>query len=270
LTDDLSNWVYNSSRLIQEIEVFQSITYSNPNAKRGLAVLDPHEYIDLIQSTYDTILPVSGKVEKQNFIRLQENVDYNYDFARGFINVFSAIPDYGVLAVSYKTDLDTIGTFYSEFTDTTKVPVFRLIKSRRMGSWHSEVWPLMMKNVYFLGDSMSNHECFNISIEYNLNGEHETIQPVDPKKSYMYLMGLDWRDENGVLIDGGDGTVDRNILLINMFDGTLLFPGLHPFNPLPQSRFQIAETADLYNTTNIMDLNCNYRYDIVVTLKIDE
>ena len=86
----------------------------------------------------------------------------------------------------------------------------------------------------------------------------------------MYLMGLDLRDENGVLIDGGDGIVDDNSLMINRFEGTIMFPGLHPFNPLPQSRFQIAKTADLYNTTNIMDLNCNYRYDIIITSKVEK
>ena len=269
-TDDLCCWMYTESRLLREIEVYISGTYPNPDAVTGLAVLDPHEYNNLASSALDTIMPIPGEIEKGNFVRLEELVDYNYDSYRGFFWVNLTPADNEVLAISYLTDIDTIGTFSSEFTDTTKVPVFRLIKSRRMNPTHEEIWPLMMKNVYFLGDSMINRECFNVQIEYNLNGEHQTIQPVDPKKSYIYLMGLDRKDTNGFLMENGDGIVDSNWLIVNPADGILMFPGLYPFNPLPQSRFQIAEKADLYNTTIYTNLLCNYRYDIVVTSKTED
>ena len=269
-SNDLSHWVYNPSRLLQKIEVFQSTTYSNSNTKNGLAVLDPHKYYNLTPSDYDTVIAVPGKVEKGNFIKLEEIVDYYYDNARGFFWLNSNILDGDVLAVSYKTDLDTIGTFFSEFTDTTKVPVFRLIKSRSMRPADIELWPLMIKNVYSLGDSMINYECFNMRIEYNLNGEHQTIQQVDPQQSYMNLMGLDRNDKNGLAIDGGDGFVDYNVLLVSRAYGILMFPGLQPFNPLSTSRFQIAEKADLYNTANMTDLQNNHKYDIIVTSKVNE
>lgn len=269
-TDDLSNWVYTESRLIRELEVYISTTYSNEDIIEGLAVLDPHEFNNIAPSVFDTIIPVPGKVERANFIKLEEIVDYKYDYARGFLWTNHQIEDHEVLAVSFRTDIDTMGTFFQEFAHSTKLPVFRLIKSKSMGPWHFEVWPLMMKNVYSLVDSMINHDCFNIQIEYNLNGEHQTIQPVDPKKSYMNLMGLDRNDENGLSVEGGDGKIDDNSLLTNRFDGTLMFPGLYPFNPLPQSRFQIVNKADLYETTNNIDLQAGHKYDIIVTSKVEK
>lgn len=62
----------------------------------------------------------------------------------------------------------------------------------------------------------------------------------------------------------------NNSLLTNLYEGILIFPDPQPFNPLPSSRFQIAETADLYNTTSIAGLNCNYRYDIIITSKVEK
>ena len=267
---DLSHWSYNPSRVINEIEVYLSATYANPDAIEGLAVLNPSEYVDLEPSIYDAILPIPGEIEKSDFIKLQENVDYKYANARGFLWTNTSIEDNQVLAVSYKTNLDTIGTFSSEFTDTTKVPVFRLIKSRRMRPWYAGVWPLMMKNVYSLGQTNIQRECFNIRIEYDLYGEHLSMQQVNPRKSYLNLMGLDIKDQNGVLIDGGDGYVDENPLIINRFEGILIFPGLYPFNPISTSRFQIAETAEIYNTANTTDLQCNHKYKIIVTSQTND
>ena len=269
-SDDLSLWYYTESRLLRDLEVYISATYSNPEVVTGLAVLNPHDYNDLTPSALDTIIPIPGKIEQNNFLQLQENIDYRYDYARGFLWTNQQIADHEVLAVSYRTDIDTIGTFSSEFADTTKAPVFRLIKSQRMRPSYIDLWPLMMKNAYFLGDSMIDHECFNVKIEYNLNGEHQTIQPVDPKKSYMYLQGLDRKDQNGSVVDGGDGIVDYNSLLISGAYGILIFPAIHPFNPFPSSRFQIADTADLYETTNYTNLQASHKYDIIVTSKTDD
>ena len=268
--EDLTLWSFNPARVINKIEVYLSATYANPDAIKGLAVLNPSEYVDLEPSAYDAIMPIPGEIEKSDFIKLKENVAYKYANAMGFLGTNQSITDNQILAISYTTDLDTIGTFSSEFTDTTKMPVFRLIKSRLMRPYYAGIWPLMMKNIYSLGDSMISSDCFNIYIEYNLNGKHETIQQVDPKKSYTYLMGLDIKDQNGVLIDGGDGNVDLNPLIISLFDGILIFPSIYPFNPSSSSRFQIADKAEIYNTTNTTDLQNNHKYQIIVTSKTDD
>ncbi len=268
-TDDLSNWIYHESRLLREIEVFISTSHSNAAARKGLAVLDPQAYDGLTPSDYDTVNSIPGKVEKAYFTILEEGTEYQYDPHRGFFLLNLPIGENEILAVSYKTHLEQVGTNYLDLADTTILPVFRLIKSQNMGPWHEEVWPLMMKNVYNLEDNNISHECFNIQIEFNLNGEHQTIQPVAPKESYMYLLGLDRKDDYGSEMEHGDGIVDNNGLLINRPDGILIFPGLQPFNQLPSSRFEIANTANIYDTKISAGLAEGHKYNIIVTSKVE-
>ncbi len=270
-TDDLSNWVYDGSKLLIELEVFKTASYSDPNARKGIAVLNPQNYNGLTPSDYDTVNSIPGKVEKTYLTILEEGTEYHYSGYMGFFGLHSPVGENEILAVSYKMDLHQVGTHVGEFlTDTTKLPVFRLIKSTNLTPDHEDLWPLMMKNIYYLEDNRISRECFNIQIEYNLNGEHQTIQPVDPKESYAYLLGLDRIDENGAVIGHGDGIVDNNGLLINRNDGILIFPGLQPFNPSPLSRFQIADTTNLYDTNHIVTLWNRHKYNIIVTSKVED
>ncbi len=270
LTNDMSNWVYQSERIVRELDVYISTQYSNEAAIRGIAVLEPVKYVGLTYNDYDTVTTIPGKVEKGFFIKLEEQLDYSFDYARGFFWLRVQAQSNKRIAVSFKTDEKQVGTLFTDFiNNTTILPVFRLIKSTNMKSEYEEIWPLTMRNVYSLGDTAISSECFNIIIEYNLNGEHQQIQQVEPKKSYMYLLGLDRKDKNGVLTEYGDGIVDDNSLLLNRRDGVLIFPGLQPFDPLPSSRFQIADTtrAHLYDTTDMRVLSYNSKFDLLVISK---
>jgi hypothetical protein len=66
------------------------------------------------------------------------------------------------------------------------------------------------------------------------------------------LLGLDIVDSNGNITDNGDGQVDDNDNLLDLNKGVLIFPGLNPFNPLPESRFQLAtiNRVGIYDTTH--------------------
>jgi hypothetical protein len=116
----------------------------------------------------------------------------------------------------------------------------------------------MMRNLYYLGGTKIEEEGFDLQIQFNLNGDQETRQAVEPRKSYLYLLGLDRLDENGGLTEEGDKKVDNNGLLINKSEGILMFPGIQPFDPLPGSRFENSgEFEGLADTNRVRIYNIN-------------
>ncbi|MCK5032288.1 MAG: cell surface protein SprA, partial [Calditrichia bacterium] len=270
-SDDLSNWLYAEERLLRQIDVYISTTYSNEEAKQGIAVINPDSSVwqNLLPADLDNIQPVSGEVEKKDFKRLEENVEYNYDYARGYIRLNQGLQDNQVLAVAYKTDRGQVGTLFENLEDTTHAHVFRLIKPQSMKPSDVKTWKLMMKNVYSLGGSNIEQEGFDVRIEYNLNGKHETLQQVEPRQTFLNLMGLDWKDQNGSVVEGGDKIIDDNSLMINRGDGTLMFPSLHPFQPEVPGRFAIdtSNFVDIYNINNTTNLQAAHKFDMIVTSK---
>jgi len=277
-SDDLTQWFYQSEDvLIREIDVFKSGQYYAQNARDGVAVIDPTDPKYRNLRSVDDIEPVSGEIERAIFLPLERGKDYEYDYARGFLWLKQEVRDNEVLAVAYTTDRDSVGTMVLDLAaepDSTIPYVLRLIKPRSMQPTMEKVWPLMMKNVYYLGGTNIDEEGFDLQIQYNLNGEQETVQGVDPKKSFLYLLGLDRLDENGSISEDGDKKVDDNGLLINRAEGTLIFPGLQPFDPLSGSRFEntpgnpgLADTnrVRIYNISDSRERVKRTKFEIVVT-----
>jgi len=272
-TSDLSNWTYNENELIRAIDVYKSIAYTNPDAIEGLAVLDPNEsrWTNFNQDSLNNVTPESGKIEKQNFVRLEEFADYNYDYARGYIQLNQSISDNEVIAIAFKTDQGQSGMLFENIADTlfTGAPIFKLIKPRSLQPTMIETWPLMMKNVYSLGGTNIQPEGFDVQVMYNLNADKETLQQVEPRETFLYLMGLDRKDQNGSEVPGGDKKIDDNSLIINRADGTLMFPALLPFEPEVGGNFAIDTSyfVDIYNTTVTQNLQSAHKFEIVVTSK---
>jgi len=279
-SEDLQQWSYErESRLIRQFNVYKTASYADQNAREGIAVLNPQDYAGLENLEGIDIIP--GKVEKATFAPLEEGKDYEYDYARGFLWLRQEVRDNEVLAIAYETDERKVGTLFSDVVgaDSTKPYILRLIKPQSMQPAYEEVWPLMMRNVYFLGGTNIEEEGFDLSVEFNLGGEHETIQQVQPRKSYLYLMGLDRVDENGAQLEEGDKKVDDNPFLINRAEGILIFPGLQPFDPVAGSRFENdpndSEKEGLADTNRVRIYNINdqtervqrTKFEIVVTSK---
>ena len=270
-SEDLTIWSYEQGKLIKEFNVYKSGSYSNNDAIKGVATIpDSIPFYESLPNL-DGVTTVSGKVEVAEFIALEEGKDYEYDYARGFFWLKQQVKDTEVLAIGYRLEDGTsVGTLFSDVVaegDTTKSYVLRLIKPQSLRPDHTEVWPLMMRNVYFLGGTSIEKEGFELQIEFNKNGENETIQQVEPRKSFLNLMGLDVVDENGGEIEGGDKKVDDNVYLINRADGILMFPGTQPFDPLEDSRFLIADTnrVRIYNTTDRSTQIDRTKFELVVT-----
>jgi hypothetical protein len=136
----------------------------------------------------------------------------------------------------------------------------------------------MMRTSILCGSSIEE-QGFDLSIEYNLGGEHETRQLVEPSKTFLNLMGLDRVDENKGVVEGGDKKVDTNPFLIDLDLGVLIFPCIQPFNPLPGSRFAndpsesghegLADTnrVRIYETNTQNDRVNLTKFEIVVSSK---
>ena len=88
-------------------------------------------------------------------------------------------------------------------------------------------WPLMFKNVYYLGTTQINPEGFEVKIVYN-RATPESDRDRFTSLPYITLFGLDSLDENGQrqydeIIDKTSGNI------LSLLNGELLLPALHPF-----------------------------------------
>ena len=265
-SDDLSTWSYEEGTQIRELNVYHTGFFPDIVLRKGVATISSriNEYKNL--PNLDGIETHSGEVELGYFAPLKEGLDYHYNYAHGYFWLKRIIKPTEILAIAYRTDKDTVGTLQPMISDddSTQFYVLRLIKPRTMREYHSEVWPLMMRNVYFLGDSNYVRDGFNLNIRKKDN--KSTVQEIGMKRRFAHLLGLDLLDEYGSLIDEGDGQVDNNSYLYDLRNGILIFPGLHPFNPLPNSRFQIADTnrVKLYNTIDRVEMINSSKFEIVV------
>jgi len=276
---DLTNWEYYTDKQIVDIDVYISAGSGDSDKKAGLAVLNPTQFqnlgllaSDLSDSAYAS---VSGKVENRYFKLLTTN-DYTYDGIRGFISLNQSLTDNQVLAVAYKTPTaqqniyNKVGTMLEDLVnDDSLAVILRLIRPQNMKPSDVETWPLMMRNVYSLGGSNIEDDGFDIRIEFNQNGEHETVQQVEPRETFLNLMGLDRQDQNGSFVEGGDKVVDDNGRIIFKGAGILIFPSLQPFRPKAGGNFEIDTSyyVDIYNTNTQVNLTNATKFDMIVTSK---
>lgn len=240
-SEDLQYWTYEPGTLVRELHVYKSASYSDRTARKGVATIPSKLKEFYTMPNLDGVSTEPGEIELGEFVPLQEGKDYEYNNGFGYFCFNFKIKDPEILAVAYRTDKDTVGILQSLIDDDDARPfyVLRLIKSRAMRASHIHVWPLMMRNVYFLGDTSFVRDGFNINIRKN--DSHATIQEIEPKKRFTHLLGLDVVDVDGNIIKNGDGQVDNNNNLLDLNKGILMFPGLNPFNPLPESRFQLVD-----------------------------
>ncbi|MFQ6609702.1 MAG: cell surface protein SprA, partial [Fidelibacterota bacterium] len=121
------------------------------------------------------------------------------------------------------------------FTDTNgdglftagKPIILKLIKQSGQSSPSKATWPLMLKNVYFLGATDIDPESFEISITHDGDTGEEVESP--DQVSFLHIFGLDNLDVQGNPVDGGDGIFDPSPNLINFHTGELFLPMHLPF-----------------------------------------
>jgi hypothetical protein len=265
------------------LDIYESTTYSEGDARYGVAVLDPLDLnsngnysnvnIDAIDNLDELIN--DGKAYSGYFKRLEPDVDYVWDSYRGFFRLNQTANDNSALAIAYavySTSIPQVGTLTSDLADSSQAVVLKLIKPKNMQPSNVDTWPLMMRNVYSLGGTNIEADGFDLRLEYNVTGNHDTY-PEGGSKSFLNLLGLDLLNENGDRIEGGDEQIDNNPVIRTLSDGILIFPALEPFNPPEDSRFKDAITdkyrVDMYNlsTSNTQELLNQSKFEMIVTSK---
>ncbi len=285
LKDDPQTFAYVGGTEILQMEVWLSANISDNDAQRGVAVLNPYDYLDqnleYKNINIDTIQAREGKVETGYFKPLTLGTDYTFDKYRGFIILNQAVDNNAVLAIAYATadmlanpNIPTVGTLRETLADSNQAVVLKLIKPRAMQPTeaYKETWPLMMRNVYSLGGTNIQKEGFELRLENNIKGDHATY-PAGSDRSYLNLLDLDLLDANGAPVEGGDEKIDLNPYIIDFANGILIFPALQPFDPPAESRFHgrlpegdLVKIYDL-STTNTQAFLENHKFDMIVTSK---
>jgi len=172
-------------------------------------------------------------------------------------------PDYDGTNENCDADGDGIvneeGDDYDEFNDNIgfqpqepKPITMRLVKLDSPTTPNYDTWPLMFKNVYSLGSSISDLNSLELDVIYNNAGLEETHSQVNNFQSFLTIFGLDTRNANGdELIDPsnefylGDGKIDNNTVLINPIYGELFLPSHLPFAYDNTSRFDYEVACDV-------------------------
>ena len=204
--------------VIKNFELYKSININDPNAMTGMAFVNPAD-----TSSY------SDENEEGSFIRLEQGNNYYVSSDLGFIRVREQVSQdilgctfsiadrqTGEIIMEVGSGPDSIGTNLA----------LMMLKPRNSYPSHS-TWPLMFKNVYYLGTSQINPDGFEVKI---LNKNATPVSERDKASSlpYITLFGLDSLDENGNR--NYDEIIDKEMAnVMNMIDGELMFPSFYPF-----------------------------------------
>ena len=201
--------------VVRNFELYQLDQSTNSETNPGTAYAD----LDNPQESYD---------QTGNFKRLEQGQDYILSEDLGYIRLRQKAND-EVLGCTYVLvdresgdTLSVIGQTVSEINDYLEM---KMIKPRNLVPSHP-VWPLMFKNVYYLGTNNINKEGFELRI---INDRLSVPSHLDSKGTpYITYFGLDSLNESGVRTF--DQKVDlTNSNVISLVDGELFFPAFHPF-----------------------------------------
>ena len=256
LTRDLLSFHLDDFTQIELLQVWISTTSSDPKAISTIAVLDPEEY----DPENENSLCYKG------YFKPLPSTEYGFDGNRGYFWLSKPADDDTVIAVSYllidEIELDLMGNHLKK----PGSDVLRLIKPKNQtpSEAFKDTWPLMMKNVYDLRHkNLDNIKYLNLEISKTDTVVSETNES---EKETLHAFGLDMIDEWRYYKRKGDGVVDINSFNLKLKDGILIFPGLHPFNPDFESRFQIKDEdkADIYNSDSMETLQKNSRFKITL------
>ena len=251
---------YNEKKRVEEIELYKSdAAYENKQGSLlGWAVLDPAEADTSVND---------GKFRYRNYFVRVEQTDYYYDPELGYIAMNNQLSQSEVLAVAFlDADGNQTGTMLAHQTDSTEVPVFKIIKPKNPNE-NDATWNLEWKNVYSLGSRNIEEEGFDLKI-YNRPASGEAQESTTAKdgteKGYLNIFGLDNLDENGSA--NPDNVVDLDNSIINLSRGEVIFPDLRPFDPESETLLPDDQRVPaIYDTSNTAYIRLQSGFTIKVT-----
>ena len=245
--------------VIKNFELYKSININDPNAMTGMAFVNPSD-----TSRY------TDENEEGSFIRLEQGTNYYVSPDLGFIRVREQVSqdilgctfsiadrETGEIIMDIGSGPDSVGTNLA----------LMMLKPRNSYPNHS-TWPLMFKNVYYLGTSQINPEGFDVKI-YNKNATPVSERDKASSLPYITLFGLDSLDENGNR--NYDEIIDKEMAnVMNMMDGELMFPSYYPFakvdslnggQTVAALQSQLG-SGTLYQSSSSSEINGDHRWSI--------
>ena len=211
---------YIGNLVVKNFELYKSINTNEAGAVTGTAYIDPLQPDD---STY------VADNEEGSFIRLEVGTNYVMSADLGYIRLRDQIMQ-EILGCTFiledRTTGETVLSVGQPADSVGQNLSLMMLKPRNSHPNHP-TWPLMFKNVYYLGTTRINPEGFEVKI-INKRATPESDRDRFTSLPYITLFGLDSLDENGQR--QYDETIDKmsgNIL--SMINGELLLPALHPF-----------------------------------------
>ena len=245
--------------VIKNFELYKSINTNDPSAITGMAYIDPGDTTSYIDES-----------EEGSFIRLEQGNNYYVSTDLGFIRIRDQVSQDIIGCTFTIADRATGNTIMQVGSGPDSIGTnlsLMMLKPRNSHPNHP-TWPLMFKNVYYLGTTQINPEGFELKI---LNKNATPVSDRDRGSSYPYitLFGLDSLDNNGNR--NYDELIDKDLAnIMNMIDGELMFPTLHPFADGDSLEGGIKSdqlvgqlgSGKLYNSSVSSEINADHRWMI--------
>lgn len=193
--------------------------------------------------------------EKFNGRKLQPS-EYTFNPKLGFISLNQQLNTEQVLAVAFQYTLNgdvyQVGEFSNDGIGTGQLLYVKMLKSSNTSPTYfstsagqrlqSELWNLMMRNVYSIGSYQINPNDFKLEVFYNNGGVAINYLPLDgcanvSSKPLIQVLNLDkLNQQSDPTPDGVFDFVDG--VTINANNGRVIFPVLEPFGDHLISKFQ--------------------------------
>ncbi len=257
-SEDLKIFTNQEDSTIVELDVWVSTISTDTLGQRAVMTSNPKNYIG---KSYNQIF--GDDIFYKGYCKKIDKLNYEFDPKRGFFWLNKWVADAENLGVSY-----SLKNGFKEGTlslsDSNDVILLKIIKPAYSMPEETDTWPLMMRNVYSMGDTDIPEDSFEIKIVKYGNGQENAEEM---GRTYLNLTGLDLLDKNGRISEKGNGKVDINEYTMDLKSGILIFPGINPFDPLSNSRFQISNEnrAEIYNTASFDEMRNNSKFDIQIT-----
>ena len=197
--------------------------------------------------------------EKIESARLLSSNEYKLNQSLGTISLRAALQPDQVLAVAYEYTYRgrtyQVGEFSTDLRDNTQSLLVKTLKNTANTPKMTN-WPLMMKNVYYLGGSDVQQDQFKLDVKIlsDTTGVYLSYlpEPAFKEKKIIQLIGLDRLDNNQK--HNPNGTFDFvQGLTINTQDGMAYFTTAEPFGSALRKALGNDAIADKYCFQELYD-----------------
>ncbi|MFM7023500.1 MAG: cell surface protein SprA [Flavobacteriales bacterium] len=176
-----------------------------------------------------------NKIENARKLKPEE---FTFHPQLGYISLNSELNADQILAVAFQYTITgvagvfQVGEFSNDVTNNTQALFVKLLKTNTVNNTHLPTWELMMKNVYYLGESGIKGETFQMQILYTDPTTNQDVNFIDlggnNSKRWVELMGADQMNiQQDKVPDGFYDFIEGVTIKANA--GRIFFPVRKPF-----------------------------------------